>query len=236
MPEYGYDISIDAITFKIGNFLKANSTVINNGKLFMKWNLSSRLAKLDKYIYSLFAFVLLSVLLSQINNDFGTVSDAAMVFIALANLIFVIRAFNSDRQKKDKEAGDALMPIAFESKMVGDMLAQFLPNHVMTAEQEHQYIKLMTDIKKAKHVFPTQIKQNMEAAIENSISFINYNTRMRSKAAAGAKIGDVERDGRIVNNRFLNEEEQWIWDNRALESQKLHQLSEAIDSYFMEEK
>ena len=59
---------------------------------------------------------------------------------------------------------------------------------------------------------------------------------MRSKAAAGAKIGDVERDGRIVNNQFLYDEEQWIWDNRALESQKLHQLSDAIDSYFTEEK
>lgn len=202
----------------------------------MKWNSSICFAKLDKYIYSLFAFVLLSALLSQIKSDFGTVSDVAMVFIAFANLIFVVRAFNSDRQKKDKEAGDALMPIAFESKMVGDMLAQFVPNHVMTAEQEEQYVKLMTDIKKAKHIFPIQIKQNMEAAIENSILFINYNTRMRSKAAAGAKIGDVERDGRIVNNQFLYDEEQWIWDNRAFESQKLHQLSEAIDSYFTEEK
>lgn len=202
----------------------------------MKWSSSIRFTKLDKYIYSLFVFVLLSVLLSQIKSDFGTVSDVAMVFIAFANLIFVVRAFNSDRQKKDKEAGDALMPIAFESKMVGDMLAQFVPNHVMTAEQEEQYIKLMTDIKKAKHIFPIQIKQNMEAAIENSILFVNYNTRMRSKAAAGAKIGDVEREGRIVNDQFLYDEEQWIWDNRAFESQKLHQLSEAIDSYFTEEK
>lgn len=202
----------------------------------MKWSSSIRFTKLDKYIYSLFVFVLLSALLSQIKSDFGTVSDVAMVFIAFANLIFVVRAFNSDRQKKDKEAGDALMPIAFESKMVGDMLAQFVPNHVMTAEQEEQYIKLMTDIKKAKHIFPIQIKQNMEAAIENSILFVNYNTRMRSKAAAGAKIGDVEREGRIVNDQFLYDEEQWIWDNRAFESQKLHQLSEAIDSYFTEEK
>lgn len=202
----------------------------------MKWSSSIRFAKLDKYIYSLFAFVLLSVLLSQIKSDFGTVSDVAMVFIAFANLIFVVRAFNSDRQKKDKEAGDVLMPIAFESKMVSDMLAQFVPNHVMTAEQEEQYIKLMTDIKKYKHIFPIQIKQNMEAAIENSILFINYNTRMRSKAAAGAKIGDVEWDGRIVNNQFLYDEEQWIWDNREFESQKLHQLSESIDSYFTEGK
>ncbi|MFZ8200459.1 hypothetical protein [Alteromonas portus] len=202
----------------------------------MKWSSSIRFAKLDKYIYSLFAFVLLSVLLSQIKSDFGTVSDVAMVFIALANLIFVVRAFNSDRQKKEKEAGDALMPIAFESKMVGDMLAQDVPSHIMTVEQEEQYIKLMTDIKKAKHIFPPQVKQIMESVIENSILFINYNTRMRSKAAAGAKIGDVERDGRIVNNQFLYDEEQWIWDNRALESQKLHQLSDAIDSYFTEEK
>lgn len=202
----------------------------------MKWSSSICFVKLDKYIYSLFAFVLLSALLSQIKSDFGTVSDVAMVFIAFTNLIFVVRAFNSDKQKKDKEAGDALMPIAFESKMVGDMLTQFVPNHVMTAEQEEQYIKLMTDIKKAKHIFPIQIKHNMEAAIENSILFINYNTRMRSKAAAGAKIGDVEREGGIVNNQFLYDEEQWIWENRAFESQKLHQLSEAIDSYFTEEK
>jgi hypothetical protein len=34
----------------------------------------------------------------------------------------------------------------------------------------------------------------------------------------------------------LYNEDQWIWDNRAFELQKLHQLSEAIDSYFMEEK
>jgi hypothetical protein len=178
--------------------------------------------------------VLLYLLLSQIKSDFGTVSDVAMVFIALANLFFVVRAFNSDKQKKDKEAGDALMPIAFESKMLGDMLAQFVPDHVMTVEQEEQYIKLMTDIQKAKHVFPTQIKQNLEAAIENSILFINYNTRMRSKSAARAIIDDVEHDGRIVNNQFLYDEEQWIWDNRPLESKKLHQLSEAIDSYFTE--
>ncbi len=113
----------------------------------MKWDFTNRLAELDKYNYSLFAFVLLSVLFSQMKSDFGTVSDVAMVIIALANLIFVVRAFNVDRQKKAKEAGDALMPIAFQSKMVGDMLAQFVPNHIMTAEQEEQYIKLMTDIK-----------------------------------------------------------------------------------------
>jgi hypothetical protein len=180
----------------------------------MKWDFTNRLAKLDKYIYSLFAFVLLSVLFSQMKSDFGTVSDVAMVIIALANLIFVVRAFNVDRQKKAKEAGDALMPIAFQSKMVGDMLAQFVPNHIMTAEQEEQYIKLMTDIKKAKHIFPTQIKERMVAAIDNSI----------------------ELQGATAYNRFLNHEEQWIYDNRALESQKLLQLSEAIDSYFMEEK
>ena len=202
----------------------------------MKWNSSNLLAKLDKYIYFSFAFVLLSVLLSQIKSDFGTVSDVAMVCIAFANLIFVIRAFYSDIQKKNKEAGDALMPIAFEAKMVGDMLAQFVPNHIMTAEQEEQYIKLMKDIKKAKHIFPTPIRRTMEAAIINSILFINYNTRMRSKAAVGAKTGYAEQDGRIVNEQFLYDEEQWIWDNRALESQKLHQLSDAIDSYFTEEK
>lgn len=202
----------------------------------MKWSFENRLTKLDKYIYSLFAFVLLSVLLSQIKSDFGTVSDVAMVLIALANLIFVVRAFKADRQKNDKEAGDALMPIAFESKMVGDMLAQFVPSHVMTAEQEEHYIKLMTDIKKAKHVFPIATKQEMEAAIDNSILFINYNTIMRSKVAAGATIGDIECDGKVVNQQFLYGEEQWIWDNRALESQKLHQLSEAIDSYFTEER
>jgi hypothetical protein len=199
----------------------------------MKRNFTNRLAKLDKYIYSLFAFVLLSVLFSQVKSDFGTVSDVAMVIIALANLIFVVRAFNVDRQKKAKKAGDALMPIAFQSKMVGDMLAQFVPNHIMTAEQEEQYIKLMADIKKAKHIFPTQIKERMVAAIDNSIVFINYNTLMRSKVAAGATVEDVAQDGAIAN---MHNEEQWIWDNRALESQKLHQFSEAIDSYFMEEK
>jgi hypothetical protein len=201
----------------------------------MKWDFTNRLAKLDKYIYSLFAFVLLSVLFSQMKSDFGTVSDVAMVIIALANLIFVVRAFNVDRQKTAKEAGDALMPIAFQSKMVGDMLAQFVPNHIMTAEQEEQYIKLMTDIKKAKHIFPTQIKDRMEAAVDNSILFINYNISMRSKATSGATFGD-ELQGATAYKRFLNHEEQWIYDNRALESQKLLQLSEAIDSYFMEEK
>jgi hypothetical protein len=201
----------------------------------MKWNFTNRLARLDKYIYSLFAFVLLSVLFSQMKSDFGTVSDVAMVIIALANLIFVVRAFNVDRQKKAKEAGDALMPIAFQSKMVGDMLAQFVPNHIMTAEQEEQYIKLMTDIKKAKHIFPTQIKDRMEAAVDNSILFINYNIPMRSKATSDATFGD-ELQGATAYKRFLNHEEQWIYDNRALESQKLLQLSEAIDSYFMEEK
>ncbi|WP_289031843.1 hypothetical protein [uncultured Paraglaciecola sp.] len=103
----------------------------------MKWNSSSCLAKRGKYIYLLFAFVPLFVLLSQINSNFGTVSDVAMVFIALANLIFVVRAFNLDRHKKDKEVGDALMPVAFESKLIGDMLAQFVPNHIMTAEQQY---------------------------------------------------------------------------------------------------
>ncbi|MFT4987165.1 MAG: hypothetical protein ACI8U0_002812 [Flavobacteriales bacterium] len=201
----------------------------------MKWNFTSRLAKLDKYIYSLFVFVLLSVLFSQMKSDFGTVSDVTMVIIASANLIFVVRAFSADRQEKEKEAGYVLMPIAFESKMIGDMLAQFLPNHIMVAEQEEQYIKLMTDIKKAKHIFPTQIKDRMEAAVDNSILFINYNILMRSKATSGATVGD-ELQGATAYNRFLNHEEQWIYDNRALESQKLHQLSEAIDSYFMEEK
>jgi hypothetical protein len=154
----------------------------------MKWNFTNRLAKLDKYIYSLFAFVLLSVLFSQMKSDFGTVSDVAMVIIALANLIFVVRAFNVDRQKK------------------------------------------------AKHIFPTQIKERMIAAIDNSIVFINYNTLMRSKVAAGATVEVVAQDGAIANMQFMHNEEQWIWDNRALESQKLLQLSEAIDSYFMEEK
>jgi hypothetical protein len=199
----------------------------------MKLDFTTRLAKLDKYIYSLFAFVLLSIIFSQLKSDFGTVSDVAMVIIAGANLIFVVSAFSVDRQKKEKESGDALMPIAFESKMVGHMLAQFSPNLIMVTEQEEQYIKLMTDIQKAKHIFPAQIKDIMNAAIDNSILFINYNTVMRSNASSGATIEDEEQDGTLVNKKFMHKEEQWIWDNRALESQKLLQLSEVIDSFFM---
>jgi hypothetical protein len=103
----------------------------------------------------------------------------------------------------------------------------------MVTEQEEQYIKLMTDIQKAKHIFPAQIKDIMNAAIDNSILFINYNTVMRSNASLGATIKDEEQDGTLVNKKFMHKEEQWIWDNRALESQKLLQLSEAIDFFFM---
>jgi len=193
-----------------------------------------KLIALDKYVFSAFLTVCILVIFSNTTANISTLSDIAVIAIALFNLYFVKWTYEQNRVKAINEIGNSLMPISFKCKLVFDMLCQYDSSTlVMDEGQEQEYENLISVIETKKHLFPSQIRAEMGDVLENSVLYLNYNKRMRASAASLAKVVEGPDDGKPIGS-FLCDETQWIWENRSKESAKIDALAKAIEHYFVE--
>lgn len=136
-----------------------------------------------------------------------------------------------DQNIKSKQEGDLLLKAAVLAKEVGDQMIQFDSSSVILDEkQELKYMELIKMLRLARHKFPRKFKPLIKSILKNATLVSNYNRKMRISPSKYSEISDCY-EGTLTNTTFLNEETQWLWDNRQKEAEKVLSLANSIEEY-----
>lgn len=156
-------------------------------------------------------------------------ANISLVVIAAFSAILAFRVFKIDKDDYDRKLANTLAPLAFESKWVGDMLAQFSSDPILGIDREREYLSFVTRLKISRHQFPKELIKDVEKVLAQSQLFITANRRCRKLMSETEECDALAKaeDGA----QFKHKDVQWMWDNRALESEKLLALEEKTNNY-----
>lgn len=166
------------------------------------------------------------------SNPLENVANIALILITGFNAYLAFRVYRMDHNSRNKKLADTLAPIAFESKLIGNMLSHFSGNPILDSEREREYISFVMKLAIIQYQFPKELVQDVEKILELAKPFIARNRRCRQLLIQNGESEVLEQgnDGR----QFREDDTQWMWDNRAEESERFLELGSEIEKYLKE--